>query len=94
MLPAFAIALCSATARRNAGSRFHSSGRDATLAMEMLEQSLIRLQTDHLDLWQIHGVSFDNDPDLAYRKGGVLKSIDGVGELDLVLDRLVRALDE
>lgn len=29
-----------------------------------------------------------------YRKGGVLKSIDGVGELDLVLDRIVRALGE
>jgi adenylate kinase len=29
-----------------------------------------------------------------YRKGGVLKSIDGVGELELVLDRLVRALGD
>ena len=37
-------------------------GRDASLAMQMLEQSLRRLQTDHLDLWQIHGVTFQNDP--------------------------------
>jgi aryl-alcohol dehydrogenase-like predicted oxidoreductase len=51
-------------------------GRDAHLAMEMLEQSLVRLQTDHLDLWQIHGVVFDNDPELAYRKGGVLEALD------------------
>jgi len=29
-------------------------GRDASLATQMLEQSLRRLQTDHLDLWQIH----------------------------------------
>ena len=29
-----------------------------------------------------------------YRKSGVLKSVDGVGELDLVLDRIVRALGE
>jgi adenylate kinase len=29
-----------------------------------------------------------------YKKGGVLKSIDGVGELDLVLDRIVRALGD
>lgn len=39
-------------------------GRDASLAMQMLEQSLRRLQTDHLDLWQIHGVVFQNDPEL------------------------------
>ena len=37
-------------------------GRDASMAMQMLEQSLRRLQTDHLDLWQIHGVTFQNDP--------------------------------
>jgi aryl-alcohol dehydrogenase-like predicted oxidoreductase len=51
-------------------------GRGADLAMRMLEESLTRLQTDHLDLWQIHGVSFDNDPDLAYAKGGVLEAFD------------------
>ena len=45
-------------------------GRDGTLATQMLEQSLHRLQTDHLDLWQIHGVCFDNDPDLFIRPGG------------------------
>ena len=51
-------------------------GRDARLAMRMLEESLRRLGTDHLDLWQIHGVSFDNDPDLAYARGGVLEALD------------------
>ena len=43
-------------------------GRDRDLAMKMLEQSLVRLQTDHLDLWQVHGVSFDNDPDCSSAK--------------------------
>jgi aryl-alcohol dehydrogenase-like predicted oxidoreductase len=51
-------------------------GRDADLAMQMLEQSLRRLRTDHLDLWQIHGVAFDNDPERAFRKGGVIEALD------------------
>src|SRR5438445_2576835 len=51
-------------------------GRRAGLAMRMLEESLLRLQTDHLDLWQIHGMGFDNDPELAYAKGGVLEALD------------------
>jgi uncharacterized protein len=51
-------------------------GRDASVAMAMLEESLRRLRTDHLDVWQIHGVVFDNDPDLAYRKGGVLEALE------------------
>ncbi len=29
-----------------------------------------------------------------YRKGGVLKTVDGVGDLDVVLDRLVRAIGD
>jgi aryl-alcohol dehydrogenase-like predicted oxidoreductase len=56
-------------------------GRDARLAMRMLDESLRRLQTDHLDLWQIHGVSFDNDPALAYARGGVLEALDQAKKL-------------
>jgi len=51
-------------------------GRSATLAIKMLDQSLKRLGTDHLDLWQVHAVSFDNDPALAYAKGGVIEALD------------------
>jgi aryl-alcohol dehydrogenase-like predicted oxidoreductase len=50
-------------------------GRDADLAMQMLEQSLRRLQTDHLDLWQIHGVAFDNDPELFIRHNGAAEAL-------------------
>jgi predicted aldo/keto reductase-like oxidoreductase len=50
-------------------------GRDASLAMQMLEESLRRLQTDHLDLWQIHAVSFDNDPHLFIRPGGAAEAL-------------------
>ncbi|HEX4589380.1 MAG TPA: aldo/keto reductase [Gemmataceae bacterium] len=52
----------------------HGRGKD--LALKMLDESLRRLQTDHLDVWQIHGVCFDNDPELAYAKGGVLEALD------------------
>jgi aryl-alcohol dehydrogenase-like predicted oxidoreductase len=50
-------------------------GREAMLATQMLEQSLRRLQTDHLDLWQIHGVVFQNDPELFIRKNGAAEAL-------------------
>src|ERR1700730_18161535 len=50
-------------------------GRDKNLAMQMLEESLRRLQTDHLDLWQIHGVTFDNDPELFIRANGAAEAL-------------------
>jgi uncharacterized protein len=50
-------------------------GRDGSLAMQMLEESLNRFQTDHLDLWQVHGVSFENDADLFMRPGGAAEAL-------------------
>ena len=50
-------------------------GRDRDLALQMLEQSLNRYQTDHLDLWQIHGVSFENDPALFIRPNGAAEAL-------------------
>jgi predicted aldo/keto reductase-like oxidoreductase len=50
-------------------------GRDGSLAMQMLEQSLRRYQTDHLDLWQIHGVGWENDPELFIRPGGAAEAL-------------------
>ncbi len=50
-------------------------GRDKDLALRMLEESLNRLQTDHLDLWQIHGVSFETDPRLFIRPNGAAEAM-------------------
>jgi aryl-alcohol dehydrogenase-like predicted oxidoreductase len=51
-------------------------GRNKDLALRMLEESLHRLQTDHLDLWQIHGVCFDNDPELFIRPNGAAEALE------------------
>jgi aryl-alcohol dehydrogenase-like predicted oxidoreductase len=51
-------------------------GRDKALALRMLDESLHRLRTDHLDLWQIHGVGFENDPDLFIRKNGAAEALE------------------
>jgi aryl-alcohol dehydrogenase-like predicted oxidoreductase len=45
-------------------------GRGKAVAMGMLEDSLRRLQTDHLDVWQIHEVVYFNDPELIFAPGG------------------------
>ena len=50
-------------------------GRDASLALQMLDESLRRLQTDHLDLWQVHGMAFDNDPELFIRPNGAAEAL-------------------
>jgi uncharacterized protein len=50
-------------------------GRDKNVAMRMLEESLRRLQTDHLDVWQIHEVIYDNDPDLIFKPDGAAEAL-------------------
>jgi aryl-alcohol dehydrogenase-like predicted oxidoreductase len=51
-------------------------GRDGALGTKMLDESLRRLETDHLDLWQIHGVAFESDPRLAFAKGGIIEAME------------------
>ena len=45
--------------------------RDYAGSMRDLEQSLRRLRTDHLDLWQFHEMVYDSDPDWVFEKGGM-----------------------
>ena len=50
-------------------------GRKKDVAMQMLEESLKRLQTDHLDVWQVHEVVYYNDPEKIYAADGVLEAL-------------------
>jgi aryl-alcohol dehydrogenase-like predicted oxidoreductase len=50
-------------------------GRDKKIAIRMLEESLRRLQTDHLDVWQIHEVVYDNDPELIFAANGAEEAL-------------------
>jgi aryl-alcohol dehydrogenase-like predicted oxidoreductase len=51
-------------------------GRDKGVALRQLGESLRRLRTDHLDLWQVHEVVYENDPDLHFAPGGVVEALD------------------
>jgi predicted aldo/keto reductase-like oxidoreductase len=59
-------------------------GRDAKVAMRQLEESLRRLKTDHLDLWQVHEVAYAGDPERHFMKGGVIEALDRAKEKGLV----------
>jgi uncharacterized protein len=50
-------------------------GRGATVAMRQLEESLRRLRTDYLDLWQIHECVYYNDPERHFARGGVVEAL-------------------
>jgi uncharacterized protein len=50
-------------------------GRDKDVAMRQLEESLRRLQTDHVDLWQIHEVVYWNDPELIFAPNGAAEAL-------------------
>jgi len=51
-------------------------GRDGKVAMRQLDESLRRLKTDYLDLWQVHECVYYNDPDRHFARGGVIDALD------------------
>jgi predicted aldo/keto reductase-like oxidoreductase len=65
-------------------SKVCTHGRDAKVAMRQLEDSLRRLRTDYLDLWQVHEVAYAGDPDRHFMKGGVIEALDRAREKGLV----------
>ena len=67
------IFLASKTARRD----YDSAWRD-------LEQSLTRLNTDYLALWQFHHVSFESELDTLFGENGAAKALEEAKEQGLV----------
>ncbi len=50
--------------------------RDYDGSMRCLDESLKRLKTDRLDLWQFHEMVYDNDPDWVFEKGGLKAALE------------------
>jgi aryl-alcohol dehydrogenase-like predicted oxidoreductase len=50
--------------------------RDYQGARRHLEDSLRRLKTDHLDLWQFHEINWKVDPEWVFEKGGIKAAIE------------------
>ncbi|HUS07416.1 MAG TPA: aldo/keto reductase [Bryobacteraceae bacterium] len=50
--------------------------RDNAGSMKCLEDSLLRLKTDYIDLWQFHECIYDNDPDWIFERGGIEAAIE------------------
>jgi len=54
--------------------------RDYEGAKRHLEESLRRLRTDRIDLWQFHECNYDNDPEFLVEKGGFRAAIEAKKE--------------
>lgn len=50
--------------------------RDYAGSMKCLDDSLRRLRTDRLDLWQFHEINYDSDPDWVFEKGAVRAAVE------------------
>jgi predicted aldo/keto reductase-like oxidoreductase len=58
--------------RNNAFVMTKVCGRTAKEAQSNLEDSLRRLRTDRIDLWQFHEIVYDNDPDWVFAADGAI----------------------
>ncbi len=48
--------------------------RDRATAERQLDESLRRLRTDVIDVWQFHEVNYDNDPDWIFQSDGAVEA--------------------
>jgi aryl-alcohol dehydrogenase-like predicted oxidoreductase len=53
-------------------------------SMRMIEESLKLLQTDHVDLWQIHDIGIQQNVDDIFAKGGAMEALQQMREQKVV----------
>ncbi|NJO95009.1 MAG: aldo/keto reductase [Hyellaceae cyanobacterium CSU_1_1] len=61
-----------------------TAARDYDGAWRELELSLKRLQTDYLDSWQLHHVSFTDELDIIFSNQGAIKAVEEAKEQGLI----------
>ena len=54
--------------------------RDYEGSKRCLEESLRRLNTDYVDLWQFHELVYDNDPEWIFERGGLRAALEAKKE--------------
>ena len=69
-------ALADGGRRQKAFLMTKNCARDAAGTRQHLEDSLKRLRTDYLDLWQFHEINYDNDPDWIVERGALAAALE------------------
>ena len=72
--------------RRRAQAFLASKTKERTRdgSLRMIEESLKLLQTDHLDLWQLHDIGLAEDVDAVFAKGGAMEALRQAQEQKMV----------
>ncbi|MBM3980240.1 MAG: aldo/keto reductase [Planctomycetes bacterium] len=69
-------ALASGGRRQKVFLMTKNCGRDAAHSRQHLDDSLRRLKTDVIDLWQFHEINYDNDPEWIVERGALAVALE------------------
>src|ERR1700751_2533119 len=75
------------TRRSEAFLATKTKGRTRVGSLRMIEKSLTLLNTDHVDLWQLHDIGLPEDVNAIFAKGGAMEAL-----LEMQQQKVVRYL--